>query len=89
MVSEQLHSSLHPLQVFGYKALGRAGLVVIPLMVAVSTFGASLANVFGGSRVIFASARDGLFPQALSGLHKTYQTPVPAIIFQVGVVSAV
>ena len=52
-------------------------------MVALSTGGASLASVYTASRLIFAAARDGMLPEALSGLHKTKKTPVPAIILQV------
>ncbi len=74
-------------QTFGEVALGRAGLVVVPFMVALSTFGASLSSVYTGSRLMFAAARDGLFPQALSGLHRTYKTPVPAIMLQVQILS--
>ncbi len=72
------------LQTFGYQTLGQAGLVVIPLLVALSTFGSVLATMFAATRLMFVAARDGLFPQALSGLHRTYKTPVPAVMIMVG-----
>ncbi len=52
-------------------------------MVALSTVGSMMATMFSGSRLLFVSGRDGLFPQALSGLHRTYKTPVPAIMLMV------
>lgn len=52
-------------------------------MVALSTVGSVMATMFAGSRLMFVSARDGLFPQALSGLHRSFKTPVPAIMLMV------
>ncbi|XP_064393081.1 b(0,+)-type amino acid transporter 1-like [Halichondria panicea] len=68
---------------FGSAVLGRAGLVLFPLMVALSTCGASVGGVYSGSRVSFVAARDGMLPAFLSGLHTSYQTPLPAIILHV------
>ena len=71
------------LQTFGKEAIGTAGLVIIPLLVSASAFGAANASVFSASRVVFEAARDGHAPKFLSGLHATAKTPVPAIILQV------
>ena len=38
------------LQPFGQKVIGKAGVVIFPIMVAVSTFGAAHASLFGASR---------------------------------------
>ena len=65
---------------FGKATLGTAGLVIIPLLVAFSTFGAANGNVFAGSRIMLSTARDGLLLDALSGLHRTFRTPVPGVI---------
>ena len=67
---------------FAKAIIGTAGLVIIPLLVALATFGTANGSLYIGSRVIFSSARDGLLPKALSGVHRTSQTPVPAVIFQ-------
>ena len=73
---------------FGKTTLGTAGLIIIPILVAISTFGTTVGSFFSQSRVILSSAREGLFPSALGGVHQTYKTPVPAIIF-VAVISAI
>ena len=65
---------------FGKAALGVSGLVIIPLFVAISTFGALNSSFFGASRIILSSARDGLLPDALSGVHRTCKTPNPAVL---------
>ena len=73
---------------FGKAALGTAGLVIIPICVAISTFGTTVGSFFSQSRIILSSAREGLFPRALGGVHLTRRTPLPAIIF-VAVISAI
>ena len=73
------------MQPFGEVTLGIPGLVIIPILVAVSTFGAANASIYASSRLIFGAARDRLLPDCLSGLHTKYKTPVPAIILLVGV----
>ena len=60
--------------------MGTAGLVVFPLLVAVSTFGTANGTLFIGTRVTYVSAREGHLPDFLSGLHVTAKTPVPAIV---------
>ena len=66
---------------FGKNTLGDAGLVIVPLFVAISTFGALSSSFFNASRIILSSARDGLLPDALSGVHRTSKTPNPAVLF--------
>lgn len=63
--------------------LGEAGLVVIPLLVATSTIGAVASGVYSGSRVQYATSRDGNFLEMFSGIHNMFKTPVAATIFQV------
>ena len=65
---------------FGKATLGTAGLVVIPILVAVSTFGTAAAGFYKGSRIVLSSAREGLLLDALSGVHRTFKTPIPAIV---------
>ena len=63
--------------------LGTAGLVIIPLLVSISTFGSANGSLYGGTRGAFVAAREGHLPEFLSGTHITAKTPVPAIIVQV------
>lgn len=70
-------------QPFGKVTIGTAGLVLVPLFVAVSTFGSSNGSIFTASRLIFVGAREGELPDVLSGLHVTAKTPIPSILLQV------
>ncbi|KAM4867221.1 b(0,+)-type amino acid transporter 1-like [Thomomys bottae] len=54
---------------------------LMPLAVALSTFGSVNGVFFGGSRVCFAAAREGHMPHLLSMLHVHRLTPAPALIF--------
>ncbi len=71
------------MQQFGKATLGTPGLVIIPLIVSISTFGAANATVYNSSRVIFVGAREGVLPDFLSGLHATAKTPVVSLLLQV------
>ena len=77
---------LNPISVqpFGEATLGKAGLIVIPILVAFSTFGAANGGTYASSRSVYGAAKDHLLPDCLSGLHTHYRTPVPAILFLVG-----
>jgi amino acid transporter len=56
----------------------------IDLAGVLSFFGAALAIVNGGARIIFTLARDGLFPKALGWAHPTRGTPGGAIALLCG-----
>ena len=71
------------LQPFGKETLGTAGLVIIPIMVSASAFGAANSSLFISSRILYVTAREGQAPKFLSGLHSTAKTPVPAILVMV------
>ena len=71
------------LQPFGKETLGTAGLVIIPLIVSASAFGAANSTLLIGSRILFVTAREGQAPKFLSGLHSSAKTPVPAILVTV------
>ena len=43
---------------------------------------------FLGSRIFFVAARDGILPDMFSGVHRTFKTPMPAILLQVGIISS-
>jgi amino acid transporter len=66
--------------------VGQAGAVIIPLIVAISTFGSCNGSILTGARVIFASARDGQLPvwcsSRLGSVHPKTQAPVYALLLQ-------
>ena len=66
--------------------VGQAGAVIIPLIVAISTFGSCNGSILTGARVIFASARDGQLPvwcsSRLGSVHSKTQAPVYALLLQ-------
>lgn len=59
--------------------MGPAGASIIALTVVMSTFGCNAAGLLGGSRVLFAMARDGAFLPAASRVHPVYRTPHIAV----------
>ena len=71
------------MQPFGEATLGKAGLIVIPILVSFSTFGAANGSIYITSRLIFGAARDNLLPDFLRSLHTKRRTPVPALILLV------
>ena len=60
--------------------VGPAGATFIAATVVISTFGCNAAGLLGGSRVLFAMGRDGVFLPAASRVHPRYQTPHVAIV---------
>ncbi|CAI9735029.1 (0,+)-type amino acid transporter 1-like isoform X1 [Octopus vulgaris] len=62
------------------RVLGVAA-IIIPISVAMSTFGAANGSCFTGGRLTYAAAREGHLPQVLSYLHIRTKTPVISLIF--------
>ena len=60
--------------------VGPAGASFIAATVVISTFGCNAAGILGGSRVLFAMARDGVFLPSASRVHPRYRTPHMAIV---------
>ncbi|XP_051785235.1 b(0,+)-type amino acid transporter 1-like isoform X1 [Erpetoichthys calabaricus] len=54
---------------------------IIPLSVAISTFGSINGSMFLQARLNYAASKEGHLPAILSMLHINYLTPAPAIIF--------
>ncbi|XP_074646049.1 b(0,+)-type amino acid transporter 1-like isoform X2 [Tubulanus polymorphus] len=54
---------------------------VIPLSVAMSTFGACNGSIFCRARLIFAAARKGHLMDILSMVHVKQLTPLPSLVF--------
>src|SRR5271165_6619844 len=66
----------------GEALFGRAGGVVLSLIVILTVLGSLAALLMAMPRVYFAMARDGLFFHAAAALHPRYQTPARAIVIQ-------
>jgi APA family basic amino acid/polyamine antiporter len=62
--------------------LGSAGGAFIAVGVIVSTFATLNGSILAGSRIPFATAREGLFPQALAAVHPRFHTPAVALVGQ-------
>lgn len=65
---------------FGKQILGSFAWVM-PFFVALSTFGGLSVHIMTSSRLLFVGAREGHFPQMLSTVSRTRNTPAPALTF--------
>ncbi len=70
------------------RILGTAGGAFVAVGVMVSCFATLNGSILSGSRIPFAQARDGLFPQALAAVHPRFRTPAVAIAAQAVVAGA-
>jgi APA family basic amino acid/polyamine antiporter len=61
---------------------GTRGDFLITLGIAVSTFGFLNLTMLAPTRVYYAMARDGLFPEGVARLHPRFATPSVAIVVQ-------
>jgi len=61
---------------------GSTGDFIVTLGIAVSTFGFLNLTMLAPTRVYYAMARDGLFPERVARLHPRYDTPSVAIVVQ-------
>jgi APA family basic amino acid/polyamine antiporter len=60
--------------------VGQSGATFVALTVVVSSFGANVAAILAGSRLLFAMASDGVFLPAARRVHPVHRTPHIAII---------
>jgi len=68
-----------PFDTIGRKYSGPFFVVLIDLVGLLSFFGAALAIINGGARIIYTVGRDGLLPRWTAWLHPVRQTPVGSI----------
>ena len=60
--------------------MGPAGAGFLAATVVISTFGCNAAGMLGGSRVLFAMARESSFLPAAARVHAVYRTPHVAVV---------
>lgn len=72
---------------FGSRTLGMF-YWLMPLSVAVSTFGTANGTIFAAGRLCYVASREGHLANALSFVHKDRLTPAPALLLN-GVIAAV
>lgn len=70
-----------PLAAVAGVVFGKGGIVLITVAIAISMLGALGGEILSVPRIIFAGARDGLMPKALSKIHPRFATPYVAIFF--------
>lgn len=68
------------LQTFGNRILGVMAWLM-PLSVAISTFGSANGTLFAAGRLCFAASREGHLLDCLSYVHVRRFTPAPGLIF--------
>ncbi|XP_053277892.1 solute carrier family 7 member 10a [Pleuronectes platessa] len=79
MSPEELLASNAVAVTFGEKLLGMFSWVM-PISVALSTFGGINGYLFTSSRLCFSGAREGHLPYLLSMIHLKNCTPIPALL---------
>jgi amino acid transporter len=80
-----MHFKYMPLllfQVFGDRILGVMNFI-IPLGVALSTFGCALSIQFSVTRLCYVAGREGHMVEVFSYIHMRRLTPAPAVAAQV------
>lgn len=77
----QLAQSATPHLLYGQAIGGSTGLLVLVGVSFLATFTSFNAGMMGTSRLVYAMAREGVLPKALSHVHLTYFTPWSALLF--------
>jgi APA family basic amino acid/polyamine antiporter len=68
-----------PLAAVAEQIIGPSGTMILLLAAMISGLGSINGDVFASSRLLYAGARDGLFPKFLSKVHPRFATPHLAI----------
>lgn len=56
----------------------------LPILIALSALGSANAVIFQAARYCMVGAQCGYLPELFASIHKTRLTPIPSVIFQVG-----
>lgn len=67
---------------FGFMLLGRTGVILCTIAIAVSCFGALCASTFSSGRLIYVVGKQGHIPKMFGTLHPKRHTPVNALLMQ-------
>lgn len=70
-----------PLSEISKRLFGYAGVVLITAGIAISMLGGLSGEILSIPRILYAGARDHIFPKIFSKVHPKYFTPYAAIIF--------
>jgi APA family basic amino acid/polyamine antiporter len=80
--SSNLATTAVPLVMVGASLLGAAGSIMMSVGALFSVSGSDESGILGTARLTYALSIDGLFPRALSRVHKKYGTPYVALLVQ-------
>lgn len=72
--------AMAPLAALLEEGFGQVAYDATAFLALLITFGTIHTNIAGFSRMVYAQAREGDFPKVFGQLHRTYQTPVVALI---------
>jgi len=77
---EQISDSPAVAVTFVHNTLGKNAAFIMPILVALSCYGAANGTVFACGRLSLAAGREGHLPEVLGMIHKKRRTPIPAVI---------
>jgi APA family basic amino acid/polyamine antiporter len=64
------------------RILGNSGGAFVAVGVMISTFATLNGSILSGSRIPYATAREGLFPASLATVHSRFHTPAVSLLWQ-------
>jgi basic amino acid/polyamine antiporter, APA family len=78
----EMASTSQPAALAAERLFGPASKTVLALAVTAAAAGCASAGLLAGPRIVYAMAKDGLFPKAFARVHPRFQTPSFAIVVQ-------